>query len=88
MSCGPCEGTGFINLDLIDDDEIIAEFEATDNEEVILRWIESHPEEEDVAICACCGTGAEGDWHGKRGEHWEGEDKQVYAYNGGLPECS
>jgi len=86
MNCTRCEGTGFLNLDQVED-YFLKKFDDTGEEEIILNWIKAN-DEHDVQICDCCGDNETG-WHGVRGEHFNGEENQgVYDYNGGLPECN
>lgn len=85
--CTRCEGTGFLNLHQIPDDEL--DGMVNDFANLVLKWIEEHPEY-DTQVCDCCGDG-KGNWYGIPGEHYNSEDPQgsrgPYAYNGGLCEC-
>lgn len=87
MICGPCEGTGFVNLDQISEDVLAPMRESGDFCQAVLAWIASH-EDHDVAVCGCCGDNS-GSWDGEPGEHDEERfgPGGPYAYNGGLPEC-
>lgn len=85
IMCNVCQGSGFINLHQIPDDE----FDVLDGDiDLTLKWIEEH-EDHDVQVCHCCGDG-EG-WYGVPGEHYNSEDpigrNGPYAYNGGLCKC-
>lgn len=85
INCTRCEGTGFLNLHQIPDDEI----EELDNDiDKICAWIDNN-DGHDVQICDCCGDG-EG-WYGVPGEHYNSEDpigrNGPYASNGGLCKC-
>lgn len=81
MICTRCEGTGFLNLDQINEDPIVDE-----DHESILKWLEKNTDN-DVQVCDCCGDGEE--WYGEPGEHFTGgEGRECYDYNGGLPECN
>jgi hypothetical protein len=84
QTCTRCQGTGFLNLDHVDQ-AVVKALDETVDHEPILRWIRDQVATSDVQICDCCGDGDL--WHGERGEHWNGEGASVYAYNGGLPEC-
>jgi DnaJ-class molecular chaperone len=85
--CTRCEGTGFLNLEQVDD-ATCEIYDDTGDVEVIRNWMATH-EDSDVSVCDCCG-GDEG-WHGTPGEHYNPEDppgpQGPYAYNGGLCEC-
>lgn len=89
MTCTRCENTGFLNLFQIDQ-ETIANWEATGDNNIILEWIKTHTEPHDVSVCDCCGNGEM--WYGEPGEHFMGGDhagrEGPYGYNGGLPECN
>jgi len=61
MVCTRCEGTGFLNLHQIDEDNVL-----DDGVDAILMWIQTH-DNHDVMICDCCG-GEEG-WYGEPGYH-------------------
>ena len=86
IQCTKCEGTGFLNLFQIPDEEAI---EMAGDIDLILKWIKEHTDH-DVQICDCCGDGEE-TWYGYPGEHYNQEDpigrNGPYAYNGGLCEC-
>ncbi|WP_438029113.1 hypothetical protein [Sorangium sp. So ce233] len=87
MSCGPCAGTGFVNLEQAPAD-VVARAEASGEFKwAILEWLRKSSGH-DVAVCGCCGDG-DSDWHGEAGEHDEADfgPDGPYAYNGGLPEC-
>lgn len=84
MNCTRCEGTGFLNINQVDD-EVLKQFDQTGNHSLIIEWAETH--ESDVGFCDCCGDGD--GWYDIAGEHNPhdyGKDGP-YAYNGGLPEC-
>lgn len=80
--CGPCQGTGFRNLDQSNG--------ATDGMDTdqIQAWAEAN-QPNDIAPCTCCGDGD--DWYGEPGYHYSSNDLPgrdgPYAYNGGLCEC-
>ena len=82
LTCTRCDGTGFVNLDQIDDPIDLS------NERQILQWIEANSDH-DVAVCDCCGDGET--WYGVPGEHYNADDPPghdgPYNYNGGLCEC-
>ena len=82
MNCTRCNGTGFLNHELLPAD--IADQGLTE----ILAHIEADSETV-VSICDCCGDGEE--WHGEPGSHYHAADPQgvdgKYGYNGGLAEC-
>ena len=61
MTCTRCEGTGFLNLHQLDDDDI-----CDSGVETILSWIDQN-DNHDVCICDCCGDGD--GWFGEPGEH-------------------
>lgn len=85
--CGPCDGTGFVNIDHVPE-SIRAEFELSDDHEVISAWMLSTTEPHDVKVCDCCGDGEE--WYGVPGDHNPadyGQSGGPYGYNGGVPEC-
>lgn len=86
-TCTRCEGTGFLNFYQIPIKDMDAIDLEKDVKQAILDWIASH-DEHDVSVCDCCGNGEE--WYGEPGEHDERDygPNGVYAYNGGLPECS
>jgi hypothetical protein len=83
MFCTRCEGTGFLNLFQINENDI----DISDIDE-ILKWIKEN-NDHDVQICDCCGDGY--CWYGIPGEHYNNEDKigknGPYEYNGGYCEC-
>lgn len=82
MTCNPCGGTGFKNID-----ERTYEMEIEDT----LSWIAANKDETDMTPCDCCGDGTEWGWYGEPGQHYGASDPQgkcgPYAYNGGLCEC-
>jgi len=86
-TCTRCEGTGFLNLNQVDD-TLLKAFDETGEHQIIFDWIIAN-DNHDVQICDCCGDGY--GWHGVPGEHYNGEDPLghdgPYAYNGGLCEC-
>lgn len=87
LICTRCEGTGFLNLDQVDD-SVLRAFDDEGNGQIIIAWMLNH-DDDDVEICDCCGDGC--GWHGVRGEHYNHTDPQgdqgPYHYNGGLCEC-
>jgi len=88
LTCTRCDGTGFLNIDQVDDYHLKL-FDASGNEGIILDWIKDN-KDHDVQVCDCCGNGEV--WYGIRGEHYNHEDPRgqygPYAYNGGLCECN
>jgi len=87
-TCTRCEGTGFLNLNQVDDYQLKL-FDTSGNEGIILDWIKEN-KYHDVQVCDCCGNGEV--WYGVRGEHYNHDDPRgqygPYAYNGGLCECN
>lgn len=88
-TCTHCGGTGFLNIDQLNDDEIKEAENSPDFGDYVLSWMKSN-KGHDVAVCDCCGNG-EDSWYGVPGEHYNQEDpignNGPYAYNGGLCEC-
>lgn len=86
IQCTRCDGTGFLNLHQIPDEDAIA---MAGDIELILQWIADH-DDHDVQICDCCGDGESG-WYGYPGEHYNSEDPMghngPYVSNGGLCKC-
>ena len=86
MTCTRCSGTGFLNLEQMED----GFFDNLEPPE-ILTWIRAHPDGHDVCVCDCCGDG-DSAWHGTPGAHYSTDDPRgpsgPYAYNGGLCECN
>ena len=84
MTCNPCQGTGFKNIEQVPAKVVEAGTSA------IQTWIATQTEPHDVCICDCCGDGEE--WYGVPGAHYSRNDPRgprgPYAYNGGLCECS
>ena len=66
MNCTRCKGTGFLNLEQVDDDTL-RRFEETGDVQVILDWIETG--ESDVGPCDCCGNGDAYGWYFVPGLH-------------------
>ena len=89
MNCTRCEGTGFLNLQQVDE-ETLEQFDKTGDNDVIFEWMKRHPEPHEVSVCDCCGDG-ESDWYGVQGEHYSNDDPPgpsgPYASNGGLCRC-
>ena len=86
LNCTRCEGTGFLNLFQIKEDN----FDPDNYIECVLKWIEDPANQpHDVSVCDCCGNGEE--WYGVPGEHYNQEDpageRGPYARNGGLCGC-
>lgn len=85
-TCTRCDGTGFINLHQIPEDEL----SKLDDDLVgmVPSWIGHNPDT-DVSVCDCCGDGE--DWYGTPGEHYNSDDpsgdRGPYSYNGGLCKC-
>jgi hypothetical protein len=102
MICTRCQGTGFLNIEQLPKElqdgladstfkylskDIKYKVVRTDSwYDLVLKWINNN-EEHDVIVCDCCGNGE--DWYYDPGEHHECNfgKNDVYAYNGGLPEC-
>lgn len=86
--CTRCEGTGFLNINQIPDEDLYNYENSSDFYAEVLAWIDSHDDHE-VQVCDCCGDGY--GWYGIAGEHYNSEDpvgnNGPYAYNGGLCEC-
>ena len=82
MICTRCDGTGFLNIDLLP-----PELEGADPED-IQDWLQEHPES-DTQVCDCCGNGEE--WYGEPGNHYGENDPPghggPYADNGGYCKC-
>jgi len=77
MTCTRCEGTGFLNLHQIPDDEC-----GDGNDETIILWIAKN-DDHDVCICDCCGD--EDGWYGEPGIHYSSGDGWDTTY--GVPKC-
>jgi len=86
IKCTRCEGTGFINLQQIPEEEFA--LLSDDLVEKVPKWMVANADS-DVSICDCCGNSSE--WYGVPGEHYNRDDAPgnagPYAYNGGLCEC-
>jgi len=69
ITCTRCEGTGFINLHQIPENE----FDLLEDNliEMVPLWISNNPDS-DVSVCDCCGDGEF--WHGSPGEHYNNAD--------------
>lgn len=65
MICTRCDGTGFLNLEQVDD-QVLEQYEKTGDTKIILDWIERE-NDHDVSVCDCCGDGE--DWYGEPGQH-------------------
>lgn len=89
LICTRCDGSGFLNVDQIDDVALDRFEDSPDFVEAVMGWMKSN-EGHDVMVCDCCGNGEDG-WHGMPGEHYNKNDppgpQGPYAYNGGLCEC-
>lgn len=85
MNCTRCDGTGFINLEQIQGEDLAAIEVAPCFTTAVQEWMKRNAS--DVAICDCCGDGT--GWYGEPGVHDESQygKNGPYAYNGGLPEC-
>lgn len=87
LPCTRCEGTGFLNLHQIPDDDM--NLIADDLIAKVPVWMAAQTEPHDVQICDCCGNGEA--WYGEPGAHYTSDDPSgshgPYAYNGGLCEC-
>lgn len=86
MICTRCDGTGFLNFDQVPGEILAQSHHDADPPDLVRSWSAVTPGH-DVTVCDCCGDGHEA-WHGEPGEHWAGEGREAYAYNGGVPECS
>jgi len=54
MICTRCEGTGFLNLEQVDEDTL-HQFEATGDHQIILDWIADRQRRMDRSGgCSCC----------------------------------
>jgi hypothetical protein len=88
ITCTRCDGTGFLNIEQVEDDLQIRIVAEGLNHEEVLKWI-ARNKDHDVKVCDCCGDG-EG-WYGEPGQHYTSQDpigkNGPYAYNGGLCEC-
>ena len=88
ITCTRCDGTGFLNIDQVDDDTLRLHDQAGGTA-VIEAWIKNNTDHHDVSVCDCCGDGNY--WYGVPGEHYNLDDPighdGPYAYNGGLCEC-
>jgi hypothetical protein len=84
--CTRCGGTGFLNLEQLRDDPLLAGGVLEAPAYRVALWIEAGASGTDVQVCDCCGNGET--WYGERGQHFEGEAPETYDYNGGLPECN
>lgn len=90
MICNVCQGTGFKNIEQVNE-ETCKRFDETGDNEIILNWIKEQTEPHDVSVCTCCGDGES--WYGTPGQHYTTKEDQrgkdgAYAYNGGLAECN
>ena len=84
MQCNRCDGTGFLNIEQIPQDDLkAAQKSRAGFHESIVAWMSKN--QSDVMICDCCGDGTQ--WHCVPGHHFQGEPSSTYDYNGGLPEC-
>lgn len=74
FTCTRCDGTGFLNIDQVDEDTLAA-FEAEGDPQIILDWIDERDaerDEHDVAPCDCCGNGEPWGWYFLPGLHsWD-----------------
>ena len=88
VTCTRCDNTGFLNIDQVDDQGTLLQFDEYGDHSCIKEWIGDNPDS-DVQVCDCCGDGE--DWYGVPGEHYNDDDPEglngPYAYNGGLCEC-
>ena len=82
MQCTRCSGTGFLNIEQVDEEITNAGLDA------VRTWLKQNSHH-DVSVCDCCGDGEE--WYGEPGRHYSADDPSggggPYAYNGGLCEC-
>ena len=60
MHCTRCDGTGFLNLEQIEDDAV-----HDGGFDEIMKWLKENDGHE-VGICDCCGDGD--GWYGEPGE--------------------
>ena len=68
--CTRCEGTGFLDLCQIPENELVELKKSVNFQQAVLEWMEGKREEYveyDVQICDCCGSGEF--WYGVPGEH-------------------
>ena len=91
ITCTRCDGSGFLNINQIDDEILIEAKNSPDFCDFVLKWMKSHKAlGHDVQVCDCCGDGDS--WHGVPGEHYNEWDPRgflgPYNYNGGLCECN
>ena len=89
ITCNHCQGTGFLNIDQVEEDLEITINPENLNHDAVLEWIVK-AKDHDVQVCDCCGDGE--DWYGTPGEHYNSDDlpgdNGPYDYNGGLCECN
>lgn len=68
MICTRCNGTGFLNIDAVDD-ETLLQYDTSGDETVILAFITANPDT-NVCMCDCCSDGDS--WYNIPGEHdWD-----------------
>jgi hypothetical protein len=77
MICTRCDGTGFLNLQQVDEATLLT-FDATGDHTIILRWIAENTT--DCSVCDCCGDGEE--WYDELGRHNVNDNPYEP-----LPEC-
>jgi len=87
--CTRCDGTGFLNIEQVDD-ETLSVFDHSGDPQIIIDWMWGAGEHDhDVSVCDCCGDGVI--WYGTPGQHYTEKDPPgpggPYAYNGGHCEC-
>lgn len=84
-ACTRCQGTGFLNIEQIDDLSVVDK-----GVDAIREWIATEERENDVQVCDCCAD-EYGNYHGTPGYHYGTTDPSgyfgPYAYNGGFCEC-
>lgn len=87
LTCTRCQGSGFLNINQVDD-ETLKRFDETGDHQIVIDWAQEH-DDHDVGFCDCCGDGD--GWYDVAGEHYNSEDPAgkdgPYAYNGGLCKC-
>lgn len=67
MNCTRCQGSGFLNLDHLEDRDHALLGASEDWHQALLGWITSKQVSEDIQVCDCCGDGE--NWYGTPGEH-------------------
>lgn len=78
MNCTRCDGTGFLNIDQLPEDEDFYDVAR------IERWMKENSGH-DVMICDCCGDGT--GWYGEPGEHNSDSSVRHGWDTPNIPEC-